>query len=273
MNNSLGKKLLNAPYIVWSVIFIVIPLALVAYFAFTDANGSFTLENIVALGSYKEEFSRSVWFSFVATAISLLLAYPFAYFLSRMKVSSQRMMVLLLMLPMWMNLLIRTYSWITILDNRGIINSILGDFGIAPVKMLGTPFAVILGMIYNYLPYMILPIYNIMVKIDGSLIEAADDLGANGWNKLKRVTLPMSIPGVISGIIMVFVPSISTFYISLKLGEGKYRLIGNAIETQFMEAGNYNLGASLSLILMVLILLCTAIMNHYSDGEGGEIVI
>ena len=273
LNNSLGKKLLNAPYLVWSAIFIVVPLAVVAYYAFTDANGNFTLQNIVELGTYKDTFLLSIVFSFIATVVCLLLAYPFAYFMSQMKASSQRMMMLLIMLPMWMNLLIRTYSWITILDNKGIINSLLGMFGIGPIKMLGTPFAVILGMIYNYLPYMILPIYNIMVKIEGPLIEAADDLGANAWNKLRRVILPMSLPGVVSGIIMVFVPSISTFYISQKLGEGKYMMIGNAIERQFMESANYNLGASLSLVLMILILICTAIMNRFSDSEGGEIVV
>lgn len=273
MNNSLGRKLLNAPYLVWSAIFIVVPLGVVAYYAFTDANGSFTLRNILELGAYKDTFLLSVLFSFEATLISLLVAYPFAYFMSHMKASTQRMMMLLVMLPMWMNLLIRTYSWITIMDNKGIVNNLLGLFGIGPIKMLGTPFAVVLGMIYNYLPYMILPIYNIMVKIDRSLIEAADDLGANGWNKFRRVVLPLSVPGVISGIIMVFVPSISTFYISQKLGEGKYMLIGNAIERQFMEAANYNLGAALSLVLMILILICTAVMNRFSDSEGGEIVV
>lgn len=272
MKSSFSKKLINAPYLVWSIIFIVVPLIVVAYYTFTDANGSFTADNITDLVRFKEEFLISLLYAAVATVISLVIAYPFAYCMSRTKVSTQRMMMLLVMLPMWMNLLIRTYSWMNILANTGLINSLLRTFGLQPVKMLGTPFAVILGMVYNYLPYMVLPIYNVMAKIDRSLLEAADDLGANGLNRLRKVVMPLSVPGVISGITMVFVPSISTFYISQKLGNGKILMIGDIIERQFIQTANYNLGASLSFVLMILILICMAVMNRFDNGEGEMIV-
>ena len=178
MKKSLSQKLINAPYIIWSAIFIIVPLIIVAYFTFTDANGNFSLTNIYEIPDYGGVFLRSVIYAVVATAITLLMAYPFAYFLTKMKVRTQSMMVMLVMLPMWMNLLIRTYSWTTILEKTGLINSFLGFFGIEPLQLIGTPGAVVLGMVYNYLPYMILPIYNVMVKIDKSLFEAAEDLGS-----------------------------------------------------------------------------------------------
>ena len=271
-NSSLGTVLLNAPYTIWAAIFIIVPLAIVAYYAFTDVNGTFSFDNIKSLVDYKDTFITSIWLSLIATAITLVLAYPFAFFMSRAKVSRQRMMLMLVMLPMWMNLLIRTYSWMLILEKNGIINNVLGMLGADPVKFLGTPGAVVLGMVYNYLPYMILPIYTVMSKIEPSLYEAAEDLGCGTFQKLRRVVLPLSLPGVISGITMVFVPSISTFYISAKLGEGQIMLIGDVIERQIQQQGNYNLGSSLSLILMVFILISLAIMNKFSEGDGGIVV-
>lgn len=270
--SSLSTVILNAPYALWAAVFIVVPLAIVAYYAFTDSNGAFTLENIKSLSEYKDTFIISIWYSLVATAVTLVIAYPFAFFMSRAKASVQRFMMMLVMLPMWMNLLIRTYSWMLILEKNGIINNILAMIGIEELKMIGTPGAVILGMVYNYLPYMILPIYTVMSKIDHSLYEAAEDLGCGVWQTLRRVVLPLSLPGVISGITMVFVPSISTFYISYKLGGGKVQLIGDAIERQIQNAGNYNLGSALSLILMLFILVSLAVMNKFSDDDGGMIV-
>lgn len=203
---SLRARLLSAPYIVWAAIFIVVPLFIVVYYAFTDRSGVFSLSNITALADYKDTFIISVWYSVIATVITLVIAYPFAYALSRFGANTQRMMMLLVMLPMWMNLLIRTYSWMNILERNGIINNVLAGFGIEPLKMIGTPGAVILGMVYNYLPYMILPIYTVMSKLDITLLEAADDLGANAFQRLRTLVIPLSMPGVISGITMVFVP-------------------------------------------------------------------
>lgn len=269
---SAGTFILNFPYCLWSAIFIVVPLIIVIYYAFTDSTGAFSLENIKALADYKETFVVSIWYSLIATAISLVMAYPFAFFMSRTKVSAQRMMMMLVMLPMWMNLLIRTYSWMIILERNGIINNILRAVGLGEVKMIGSSGAVILGMVYNYLPYMIIPIYNVMSKIDRSLYEAAEDLGCGTWQKLRRIVFPLSLPGVISGITMVFVPSVSTFYISYKLGGGKIGLIGDAIERQIQTSYNYNLGASLSLVLMIFILISLAIMNKFSGDEGGIVI-
>ncbi len=263
---------LNAPYTVWSVIFIVVPLFIAAYYAFTDKTGAFTLNNIFELKEYGDIFAISIWYSVLATLISLFIAYPFAYFLSKQSERSRRLQMMLVMLPMWMNLLIRTYSWMNILERNGLINNFLALLGIEPIKMIGTPGAVIFGMVYNYLPYMILPIYTVMSKIEPSLLEAAEDLGCNGFNKLRRVIMPLSLPGVVSGITMVFVPSVSTFYISQKLGDGKIMLVGDAIERQMQTAYNYNLGASLSLVLMIMIIISMAIMNKFSDGEGGMVV-
>lgn len=271
--SSLSTVLINAPYTLWAAVFIVVPLAIVAYYAFTDANGAFTLENIKSLGEYKETFIVSIVYSLVATAVTLVLAYPFAFFMSRAGATARRFMMMLVMLPMWMNLLIRTYSWMLILEKNGIINNLLAMIGIEEIKMIGTPGAVILGMVYNYLPYMILPIYTVMSKIEPSLYEAAEDLGCGTWQTLRRVVLPLSLPGVISGITMVFVPSISTFYISYKLGGGKVQLIGDAIERQIQTAGNYNLGSALSLILMIFILISLAVMNKFSEGEDGGMIV
>ncbi len=271
--SSAVKSLINAPYLLWSVLFIIAPMIMVVYYAFTDRNGDWTLANITALGAYSQTFIRSIWYAFVATLICLVLAYPLAYIMSRSSMSKQRTIMMLVMLPMWMNFLIRTYSWITLLANTGIINTMLSKIGIGPLHMINTPGAVILGMVYNFLPYMILPIYSIMSKLDYRLVEAAQDLGCNSFGVLKRVIFPLSLPGVISGITMVFVPSVSTFYISQKLGGGKYLLVGDSIEMQFQSAYNYNLGASLSLVLMVMIIICMIIMNKFADNEEGAIII
>ena len=271
---SFGNRLVAAPYLVWAAIFVIVPLIMMAYFAFTDNSGAFTLENIYAIGKYKKAFGVSILYAVIATAITLVISYPMAYFMTRMKVSSQRMVMIIVMLPMWMNFLIRTYSWISILANTGIINTFLTSIGLKPLRLINTPGAVILGMVYDFIPYMILPIYSVMSKIDNSLLEAAEDLGSNAFSRLRRVIIPLSMPGVISGITMVFVPSVSTFYISQKLGGNKNWLIGDAIEYLFGAGPEYyNIASAISLILMVLILLCLAVMSRFSgDDEGGVIV-
>ena len=256
--SSLRYKLINAPYILWSVLFILAPMFMVVYYAFTNRDGEFTFENITALSAYGATFGRSIWYAFLATVICLLLAYPLAYIMARSKASKQRTLMMLIMLPMWMNFLIRTYSWIAILANTGIINSLLRAAGLQTVQLINTPGAVILGMVYNFLPYMVLPIYSVMSKLEYSYVEAAQDLGCNAFSVLKR---------------MVFVPSVSTFYISQKLGGGKFLLVGDSIEMQFQSAYNYNLGASLSLVLMIMIIVCMLIMNRFADSEEGAILV
>lgn len=266
------QRILGAPYILWSLIFILVPLVIVLYYALTDKNGSFTFENIINLTEYKEIFLISIEYSLIATLIGLIVAYPFAFIMSRKKGSSQKIMMMLVMLPMWTNLLIRTYSWMNILEKNGVINNILMALNLQPLKLIGTPGAVIFGMIYNYLPYMILPIYTVMTKIDPSLLEASEDLGSNSLSKLRRIILPLSMPGVVSGITMVFVPSISTFYISQKLG-GKIMLVGDAIEKQIQSLYNYNVGAALSLVLMVLIIISMALMKKFAGGSNDSIYV
>ena len=269
---SFGSRIVAAPYIVWAAIFIIVPLIIMAYFAFTDANGAFSLANFAQIGRFKKAYSMSILYAVIATVITLLLAYPMAYCMTKLKISSQRMIMMLIMLPMWMNFLIRTYSWITILANTGLINKLLTAIGIGRLQLINTPGAVILGMVYDFIPYMILPIYTAMSKIDNSLLEAASDLGSNSWSRIRRVIMPLSLPGVISGITMVFVPSGSTFYISQKLGGNKDMLIGDAIEYLFNTGPQYyNVASTLSLILMVLILICTLIMNRFGDDE--EVVV
>ena len=266
------------PHMLWSLLFIVVPLLFVLYYALTvenpDGSFSFSFSNITALGSesYFPVFIRSICFAVVATLICLLLAYPLAYTLSHCKVSSQRMLIMLVMLPMWMNLLIRTYSWMNILETNGVINNFLASIGLPRMQLLGNAAAVILGMVYNFLPYMVLPIYTVMSKIDRRYIEAAADLGCNGWQTMLRVILPLSASGVISGITMVFVPSVSTFYISQKMGNGRFEMIGDTIERQFMSNYDYHMGATLSLVLMVLIIICLAVMNRFGDEAGGVLV-
>ena len=268
------RKLAAAPHIVWAVLFIIAPLLFVAYYAFTDNTGAFSLDNFAKMAdpNYIQVFVRSVSFAIIATFICFLIAYPLAYFISQMKVNTQGMLIMLAMLPMWMNLLIRTYSWMTILEDTGVINSMLGFFGLDPISMINTPGAVILGMVYNYLPYMIMPIYSAMSKIDRSHIEAARDLGCNNMHVITKVVFPLSVSGIISGITMVFVPSISTFYISQKLGGGNFDLVGDTIERQFQLVNDKNLGASMSLVLMVLILICMAVMNKFGNDDD-EVII
>ena len=274
MNNrsSLATKLIASPYIVWSVLFIVAPLIFVVYYSFTDASGVFTFENIEALGKYIPTFLRSIWFGIEATIICLIIAFPLAYIISQKTEKVQRTLVMLVMLPMWMSFLIRTYSWMALLQDTGIINSFLGKLGIDPIHMINTEGAVILGMVYNFLPYMIMPIYSVMAKLDHSMVEACQDLGGNRLTVIRKCIIPMSMPGIVSGITMVFVPSVSTFYISQKLGGGSFDLIGDVIERQFQQSYNYNLGASLSLVLMVLILICMAVMNRFSGDEEGMVI-
>jgi spermidine/putrescine transport system permease protein len=276
--NNILKQAAAYPHIVWAIIFIIAPLLFVAYYAFTNTTDSgkvyFTFENIVSLATptYLEVFLRSVCFAFLATVICFVIAYPIAYFISRTSPKVQKILVMLVMLPQWLNFLIRTYSWMAILEDTGIINTVLEFFQLEPIHMINTPGAVILGMVYNFLPYMIIPIHSAMTKIDIRVLEAASDLGCNPLKVVTKVVFPLSLSGVISGITMVFVPSISTFYISQKLGGGNFDLIGDTIERQFQHTSTYHVGAALSLVMMILILISVAVMNRFSDdGEEGRV--
>ncbi|MCQ2427506.1 MAG: ABC transporter permease [Clostridia bacterium] len=270
------RSLTAAPHIVWAILFIIAPLIFVAVYSFTASDGSFTFENFAALGDYTDAFVRSASYSLIATFICLLIGYPLAYAISNAAPKMQRILIMMVMLPMWINFLIRTYAIMKILEDTGIINTVLqAIFGEEfELHMINTPGAVIFGMVYDYLPYMVLPIYTVLQKLDPKLSEAAADLGCNKVQTLFKVTLPLSVSGIVSGITMVFVPSISTFYISQKLGGGQYLLIGDAIETAFGNTTTYNIGASMSLVLMIIVLLSTAIMNRFdkSENEGGAIV-
>ena len=272
--SSLSQKMLDKPYLLWSVLFIIIPLVMVVFYAFTDKTGAFTFSNIAQIKNYFPTILLSVLYGLAATAICVLIGYPFAYALSKHSVNTQRTMVLLVMLPMWMNFLIRTYSLMTILGDSGVVNSLLNAIGLKSVHMINTGGAVIFGMVYNFLPYMILPIYTVLSKLDNSLVEAAHDLGSGRATTFKRVILPLSLPGLLSGITMVFVPCVSTFYITQKLGGGQIVLIGDVIETQFQSANNYHLGAALSFVLMILIFVCLGVMNYFDDGtqDGGVVI-
>ncbi len=258
----------------WAAIFIIVPLIFVVYYSLTDASGAFSLEYIKDIGRYRDIMLNSIWLGFIATIISLVISYPLAYIMARSTANIQRTMMMLVMLPMWMNLLIRTYSLMILLQDTGIINTALGFLRLPPLKMINTDGAVVLGMVYNYIPYMILPLYSIMAKLDRGLIEAAEDLGANKFAVLQKIILPLSLPGIASGFTMVFVPSVSTFYISKKLGGNTVSLIGDIIEMQFKSSNNYNLGAALSLVLMVMIIICMAVMNRFtSDEDDGGVLI
>ena len=264
------SRKLSIPYIIWMVIFTMIPLVMIGLTAFTDKSGSFSLEPFANAFQYTNVFFKSLWIALISTAICLVLAYPLAYFIARMKRSSQNTVIMLMMIPMWMNFLLRIYAWVILLQKNGPLDTALSLLGIHGTY-IGNTGAVIVGMVYEYLPFMVLPIYTVMSKIDGGLIEAAQDLGSNKFEVFRKVVFPLSIPGIISGITMVFVPSVSTFYISQKLGNGKIMLIGDTIERQMQTLNNYNLGAALSLVLMVLILVSMFIMNRFADnsGEGG----
>ncbi len=269
---SLFDRLVAVPHLVWSVLFIVAPLLFVVYFAFTDRFGNFTLENMASLSEYSGTFVMSVGFSLIATTVCLLIGYPLAYCMAKASERARSILTVLLMLPMWISLLIRTYSLMALLDNGGIISTFLVRIGLPKLTFIGTEGAVILGMVYDFLPYMVLPIYTSMSKLDKRYIEAAADLGCNGFQTLRKVILPLTVPGIVSGVTMVFVPSISTFYISQKLGGGSFDLIGDTIERQFQNAITYHTGAAVSLVMMLLILLSLAVMNKFSDG-GEDILV
>ena len=277
-----------APYSIWSLLFVIVPLAFVAYYAFTDNNFQFTTEHITRFftatsslvqddGSSREVhtylliFWRSLKLALISTAICLLMGYPIAYIMARAKEKTQKTMMTLIMIPMWMNFLIRTYAWMTILQDTGIINGVLGAIGIEPIHVIGTETAVIIVMVYDYFPYMVLPIYSILAKLDIRLLEAARDLGCNGASVLRRVVFPLSVPGVISGVTMVLIPSISTFYISQKLGSGKFFLIGDAIEGQYV-ANNLHFAAAIAFILMLILLIGMAVMKYFTTKHlyGGD---
>lgn len=270
-----NNKLLACPYIIWMVLFTIIPLGIVVYYALTDSiTGQFTLSNLSGMGTYLPIFLRSIWLSLFASLICLIIGYPVAYFIAQCKPLTQRFLEMLIMLPMCMSFLLRTLAWVGMLEDTGIINTLLQHIGISPLPLIRTNGAVILGMVYNYLPYMILPLYTIIVKIDPLLIEAAEDLGCSSRHVFTRVIIPLSMPGIISGVTMVFVPAVSTFYISQKLGSTGTTMIGDVIESQFKSANNPNLGAALSLVLMLLIFLCVWLMNRFagSDSEGRVMV-
>ena len=266
--------LLSAPYIVWMVVFTLIPLGVVGYYALTDPQtGAFSFTNLKELGLYMPVLWDSILYSLISAFICLLLGYPVAYFIAHCKPVTQKLLYMLVMLPMCMSFLLRTLAWVGLLQDTGIINRFLEAIGIGRLQLIRTPGAVILGMVYNYLPYMILPLYATIVKIDKRLIEAAEDLGCTPVQTFSKVILPLSVPGILSGITMVFVPAVSTFYISQKLGGTDTVLIGDVIERQFKQGNNPNLGAALSLVLMILVFVCTGIMNRFGgDEEGGVIV-
>ena len=256
------------------VVFTLIPLGVVAYYALTDpATGAFTLGNLKDLAMYLPVLGQSVLYSLVSALICLILGYPVAYFIAHQGKVAQKILYMLVMLPMCMSFLLRTLAWVGLLQDTGIINNILSAVGIGRLRLIRTPGAVVLGMVYNYLPYMILPLYATIVKIDHRLVEAAEDLGCNGLHVFGRVILPLSVPGILSGITMVFVPAVSTFYISQKLGGTDTVLIGDVIERQFKQGNNPNLGAALSLVLMLLVFVCTGIMNRFGGNEEGGVVV
>ena len=276
------QRLTLTPYSVWAALFIVVPLIFVAYYAFTDASFRFTTENVTRfftatsvvddgeavreVHTYLLIFMRSLQLAVISTLICLLMGYPIAYIMARAKARTQKIMVTLIMIPMWMNFLIRTYAWMTILQDTGIFNGLLSALGLGTVHIIGTEAAVVIGMVYDYFPYMIIPIYSVMAKMDVKLIEAARDLGCNGAGVLRRVIWPLSLPGVLSGITMVLIPSISTFYISQKLGNGKFYLIGDAIEGQYV-ANNLHFAAAIAFILMIILLVCMALMQRLANRK------
>ncbi len=263
------SKVIAVPYIVWLIIFTVVPTFFVGYFAFTDVNGAFTLENIKEISNITEVLWRSISYAFIATVCCLLFGYVFAYIMTSLKEKHKSIALVLLMLPMWINLVLRTQALQNLLMDNGFINSVLTTLGLDTVKMFGTPFAVVLGLVYNYLPFMVLPIFTALEKMDPKVIEAAQDLGANKFNVFRRVILPMSMSGVYSGIIMVFIPCLSTFVISEKMGGGKVYLIGNVINDVFNQNYNFNVGAAISLVMMVIMLI-TLVVFSFLDDETKE---
>lgn len=289
------KKAFAYPYIIWMSIFVVIPILLIAVYAFTKKGGGFTFNNFLGMPEYAAVFGRSLWLAFLATAVCLFIGYPVALAMSRMQPRTQRIVLMLLMLPMWINFLLRTYAWMSILENTGLINRLLGQLGlfdlinkvglanaanpadyvpITHLNLINTSGAVVLGMVYNYLPFMILPIHSVIIKIDPFVVEAAQDLGANRRTVFRKVIFPLSMSGVVSGITMVFVPSVSTFVISKLLGGGTSMLVGDLIEMQFLgSAYNPYLGSAISLIMMVIVVVCMSIMNKFGEGEEQAVMI
>ena len=284
MKNKLSR--FAVPYVVWMALFVVAPIVIMVVYAFAGSDGGFTLDNFAQMGGYAAVFGRSFKLALIATAICLLMGYPVAYLLSREGESFRRTAMVLIMLPMWMNFLLRTYSWMTILENNGLLNQLFQKIGVIALynqvfgtdiqffRMMNTQGAVVLGMVYNYLPFMILPIYSVICKLDHSLLEAARDLGANTLTVFRKVILPLSLPGVLSGITMVFVPSVSTFAISRMLGGGTELLLGDLIERQFL-GGAYNpqLGAAISLVMMVIVVVCMLVMNRFGEGEEQAVML
>ena len=266
--------LLAGPYVVWMALFTAVPMLLVVWFAFTGEDGRMTLENFARLMDYGAVFARSLGLAAVSTVICLLIGYPLAYVLSRETEGVRKSAMLLIMLPMWINMLLRTYAWMSILENTGLLNQLLSFLRLPTLHIINTPAAVALGMVYNYLPFMVLPVLTVMLKIDGSVIEAAQDLGGNQATVFKRVIFPLSLPGVLSGITMVFVPGVSTFIISKLLGGGKTMLLGDLIEMQFL-GNTYNpyLGSAISLLMMVIVLISMALMNRFGEGEEEVVVL
>lgn len=276
-NRNKNLSFATYPYVVWSAIFIVIPLLLIVFFSFTskvDGRFVFSFENFQRLFEpiYFTVFIRSIWLAVLSTVSCLILGYPIAYIISKLPIKRRNMLILLFILPMWMNFLLRTYAWMAILGRDGLINTLLGYIGIGPIKMLYTDGAILLGMVYNFLPFMVIPIYTVLIKIDKNLVNAAYDLGANKAQAFRKIILPLSIPGIISGITMVFMPAVSNFVIPSLLGGGKYMLVGNLIEQQFTTIGNWNFGSALSIFMMILILISMAFMSKYEKNgkEGGK---
>ena len=284
MRNKLAR--LSIPYVVWMALFVVAPIVMVVFYAFTADGGGFTFANFSSMGTYAVVFGRSFKLAAIATVICLAIGYPVSYMMSKEGPKFQRIAMVLIMLPMWINFLLRTYSWMSILENNGLLNRLFQSIGLIDLynsifgtsleffPMLNTQGAVVLGMVYNYQPFMILPIYSVIIKLDHSLIEAARDLGANSINVFRRVILPLSFPGILSGITMVFVPSVSTFAISKMLGGGTELLLGDLIEQQFL-GGAYNpqLGAAISLVMMVIVVVCMVVMNRFGEGEEQAVML
>ena len=270
----MNKKMLSLPYLFWCAAFIIIPLCMVVYYGLTDKTGAFTFANIAAIAT--AEHAKALWFSlllsFAGTVICLFLAYPLAMILAGMKVSQHSFIVLIFILPMWMNFLLRTMAWETLLEKNGIINTVLRFLHLPALNIINTPSAIILGMVYNFLPFMVLPIYNALTKIDNNVVNAARDLGAGSFQTFLRIIFPLILTGVISGITMVFVPALTTFVISTLLGGSKILLIGNVIEQEFTQTGNWHLGSGLSIVLMVFILINMVLSAIFDkDGEGATL--
>ena len=278
------KKSFAYPYGVWLAVFILAPILMVVVYAFLNADGGFTLHNFSYLPGYLPIFGRSFWLAFLSTVVCLALGYPMAYLMSRLSASRQSLCMMLIMLPMWINFLLRTYAWMSILENNGFINQFFRSIGLISflqshfgysldyIPLINTQGAIVLGMVYNFLPFMVLPIYNAIVRIDKHLIEAAYDLGAQKRTVLAKIIIPLSVPGIVSGVTMVFVPSLTTFAISNMLGGGKVNLIGNIIEQEFTASSNWNLGSGLSLVMMIFIVISMALIEKFDrNGEGNMI--